>query len=263
MKAEHLLACIVVLAGAGVLAGQSYAEIDPESIVGIWLFDEGAGDVVRDSSKNGCDGEIAGDIQRAEGRFGEALLFPGAAGNRVRIPHRESLDLDTWSIALWAKLQDLGTWQWWFSKEAGFNGPKNFALVSNPEGTMYTAFNGIKSGHVEITSEADVHDDEWHHLAATYDMKMLRLYIDGTPKAEKAVVDSPVTFKTDAILGERLDSDNFIKGMIDELGLFNTGLSEDEVKDIMTHGLEEASGLAAVSPAGSATTTWALVRVAR
>ncbi|HIE28238.1 TPA: hypothetical protein EYP66_13215 [Candidatus Poribacteria bacterium] len=36
----------------------SSAKIDPGTIVGLWLFDEGAGDVARDSSKYGNDGNL-------------------------------------------------------------------------------------------------------------------------------------------------------------------------------------------------------------
>ena len=37
-----------------------YTEINSESIVGIWLLDEGQGKSVKDSSGNGNDGEIVG-----------------------------------------------------------------------------------------------------------------------------------------------------------------------------------------------------------
>ena len=37
-----------------------HTEINSESIVGIWLLDEGQGKSVKDSSGNGNDGEIVG-----------------------------------------------------------------------------------------------------------------------------------------------------------------------------------------------------------
>ena len=36
------------------------AEIDPDTIVGMWLFDEGKGNVATDESGNGLDGEFNG-----------------------------------------------------------------------------------------------------------------------------------------------------------------------------------------------------------
>ena len=46
------LTCISLIL-VGMLASQSYARIDPGAIAGMWLFDEGAGDVAKDSSGNG------------------------------------------------------------------------------------------------------------------------------------------------------------------------------------------------------------------
>ena len=40
-----------------VLSLLAQAEIEPEDIVGIWLFDQGAGKVAQDSSDNEIDGE--------------------------------------------------------------------------------------------------------------------------------------------------------------------------------------------------------------
>ena len=37
-----------------------HTEINPESIVGIWLLDEGQGKSIKDSSGNGNDGKIIG-----------------------------------------------------------------------------------------------------------------------------------------------------------------------------------------------------------
>ena len=57
-------------------AGQSYAEIDPETVVGVWLFDEGEGEIAGDSSENGNGGKIFG-AKWVDGKFGKALDFDG------------------------------------------------------------------------------------------------------------------------------------------------------------------------------------------
>jgi hypothetical protein len=60
MRVKYLLIAVVVLFAVGMLGGSSYAEINPESIVGLWFFDEGTGNIAEDSSGNGSDGEIVG-----------------------------------------------------------------------------------------------------------------------------------------------------------------------------------------------------------
>ena len=55
----------------------SDAEIDPESIVGAWLFDETNGKVAKDSSGNGNDGNLVGGAKWAKGKFGNAIELNG------------------------------------------------------------------------------------------------------------------------------------------------------------------------------------------
>ena len=53
-----LVWCIIFV--SLIFTGLSSA-LDPETIAGVWLFDEGSGDVAIDSSPNGNDGEFVGD----------------------------------------------------------------------------------------------------------------------------------------------------------------------------------------------------------
>ena len=51
-----LMACLCAI--GLVFAGRASAEIDPDTLVGAWLFDEGAGDTAADASTNGNDGAL-------------------------------------------------------------------------------------------------------------------------------------------------------------------------------------------------------------
>ena len=57
----------------------STAEIDFDTAVGIWLFDEGKGAVAKDISGEGNDGEVV-KAPWVDGKFGKALDFDGKAG---------------------------------------------------------------------------------------------------------------------------------------------------------------------------------------
>lgn len=55
------------------------AAIDKASIVGIWLFDEGSGNKVKDSSDNGNHGNLVNKPEwDNDGKFGKALSFETA-----------------------------------------------------------------------------------------------------------------------------------------------------------------------------------------
>jgi len=71
--------CISLAVVSLMFAGQSSAKVDPKTAAGIWLFDEGAGNVAKDTSANGNDGKFVGNPAWAKGKFGNALKFDGSS----------------------------------------------------------------------------------------------------------------------------------------------------------------------------------------
>jgi len=102
---------IVFLVVVSIFVSSSYA-VDKGNIVGAWLFEEGSGKEVKDASGNQHNGEIQGNKIEwtANGKFGKALRFfgdpkdPKDADCVVSIPHKDSLNLTTWSITAWLKV---------------------------------------------------------------------------------------------------------------------------------------------------------------
>ena len=47
-----IVASTVILFTTGILVNSSDAKIDPGTTIGIWLFDEGKGEIAKDISKN-------------------------------------------------------------------------------------------------------------------------------------------------------------------------------------------------------------------
>ncbi|MDO7873836.1 LamG-like jellyroll fold domain-containing protein [Hymenobacter sp. ASUV-10] len=86
------------------------------------------------------------------------------------------------------------------------------------------------------TSKA-INDGRWHHVAATYDGTTLRLYVDGT------IVGTNLqpAFNTTGFgwrLGSRILADNSVgeqlNGRLDEVRVYNTALTEEQVQADMT-----------------------------
>lgn len=261
MKARCLLIGVVVLFAAGVLTASSYGEFDPETCVGVWLFDEGEGDIAADSSGNENNGELMGDPEWVDGKFGNALEFDGAS-SYVSVPDSESLNPTT-AITLGA---------WIYPK--GFTGNGNGILTK--EGQYILGLNWPQGGNAEklnlwltiggwilFASDDAVSADSWSHVAVTYDGSTKKLYIDGN------LVNSGVFNAADRE-GEIATSANNIliaqgntgvgaqafKGLIDEIAVFNIALTETDIKDFMRGW----GFLTAVTPASKLTTTWAAVK---
>ena len=96
MKKVYFLLAVFVL--GAMLAGSSYAEIDPGDIIGIWFLEDDKGGVAKDSSGNGYDGEIIGDLEVVNARFNKGFEFDGVLGNYVSVEHDKSLNLAEFTI---------------------------------------------------------------------------------------------------------------------------------------------------------------------
>ena len=80
MKLGLTLICISLI-GIGVIltSTSDAATVANEAVLGVWLFDEGQGQRINDSSGNGNDGTLllAGQSKWIDGKFGKALEFDG------------------------------------------------------------------------------------------------------------------------------------------------------------------------------------------
>ena len=74
---HRIVITILSFAAALVLVASpdALSKIDPATLVGMWLFEEGAGDVAKDTSDAGNDGAIEGtqEMARREIRAGTGI----------------------------------------------------------------------------------------------------------------------------------------------------------------------------------------------
>ena len=55
---KFIRVCVSLSVIGLTFSGQSFAEIDPGTCVGAWLFEEGSGNIAQDFSGNGNDGNL-------------------------------------------------------------------------------------------------------------------------------------------------------------------------------------------------------------
>jgi len=210
------------------------AEVTMDDLCGLWLFDEGAGKTVKDSSGNGNDGEIIGDLNWVDGKFGKALEFPGESMNLVQIPDSDSLNPTTGiTISAWGWLADTGGNRRFLQKSTA--GSDNQYRLLLEWGTFkFDAGPGVSPK--EITTPI-FSTEEWHHVVGTYNGKESAIYIDGE-KVVSQNASGEMTPSTGPIfLGAKWNDPahpgDYWKGKIDEVAVFNRGLTEDEIKSLM------------------------------
>lgn len=235
---------------------QTFAKIDLKSIMGMWLFDEGKGDAVKDLSGNRNDGKI-NSAKWVEGKIGKALEFDSTGS--VEIPNNDSLNnVSEITIVAWVYLKrgvTSGTWNALVGKNPYTNG--YLMWIEVPQEPCSLVYVG---GRFDNRSGVQIDLNRWYHLAYTRALKgEMNFYIDGalvkvgtSPQGAISTIPGPLS-----IAGQ---SPQVLDGLIDEVAIFNVVLTADDIKSITTKGLEKALGLTAVSPAGKLATVWGVIK---
>ena len=102
---------------------------------------------------------------------------------------------------------------------------------------------------------------EWHHIVATYDEEMLHIYVDGEPDGQNPRNttpdnnDAPLTFAAVGTAGGTP-----LTGALDDIGLFDVALEEDDIREIMEKGLKEVLRVGSVSPSGRLISIWGHIK---
>lgn len=244
-----ICACFV-LTMFPVLAG-----VQVEHIVGVWLFDEGDGGIAADASGNGHDGELIETVSWVEdGRFGSALEFHGGE-DMVRVEHSDDLNLQTFTIMVWVKTPDSG--QALIHKQPS-SAMRNYILNIYTSTFVRASFSsgGVRT---DCDGTTPVNDDQWHHVAATYDQKSLKVYVDGELDGEVSSPDKQLENNEEPLqFGHAGGTGGYrYTGLMDEMAVYNIALSEDEIRTCMEKGLAEAL---AVAPAGKLATVWGAMK---
>ncbi len=274
MRKLSILAIVCLMAVLAIFAAVSDAAIDPKSIVGVWLFDEvNNKDLSPDSSDNGNDAELLKGAELVDdGKFDKALSLSGDDEFQIAmVETSKSLDscAEEYTTTTWVKLKK--------KDKVVLGGCCNddHAIINFKYTCLLNIFGpGRGGGHgkVEIGSgqlapswvagPTLVNDDKWHHIAFTYDGKKMIAYIDGKVDAESNT-GGVFGLTGQALRIGGMEGERPAWGLMDDVAVFNTALSEADVNDIMNQGLGKLFGFTPVTPIGRLTTVWASVKSER
>ena len=249
VMANLMLACVSLIVLNLMFTGISRAEFDLKDVAGMWLFNDGKGDVAADSSENGKDGELVnGPKWIKNGKFGSALEFDGNESKGHVLVGDLGLS-GAVTLVLWANPSDA---------------TDDDRLISNISGPTNPAFTTrFQSGAVEVWSSAwkpvipDFDDNKWGHYAFVFDGEgNVTGYYNG--KEGDTVADS-YTFTDIGIGANFLDQwGQYFSGQFDEIAFFSIALTKDDIEVLVTKGLKSAL---AVYPAGKLATTWGNIKI--
>lgn len=209
--------------------------------IGYWKFDENTGlTTVYDNSGNGKNLTMSGfnDETWVAGKSGSALKFDGNDDELTRADD-DSFDFgtsDSFSISLWVNFTSDQT------EDVNLIGKD-----TNPGWRLRYSFSNddiflqIRDGTNSPSTDtlnSTLRDGTWHHIVAVRDVTndQLRIYADGI------LQETPVTDSTTSTLNSTADlaigdsSRNF-EGIIDEVKIFSSALTQAQVRYIYNRGL--------------------------
>jgi len=234
--------CISFIIVSLMFAGQSYADVDPETIVGIWLFDEGEGDVAIDSSGNGNDGMLNGPEWTNESKFGGALEFNGA-GTYIEFATGESMKTQHLTFMAWFNTRKLDGYGHIFQTGNDWDDMAGCVFRVHQEGYAQSALAFGPGNTATWLNGPALEADTWYHMVLTYDGTTATLYLDGVNVAsgdgqgEIMYDDQPVRI---GVLSNTIGS--AFDGFIDEVALFDVALEAEDIEAIMNNGLAGVLG---------------------
>lgn len=207
----------------------------PDGLVLHYSFDKKTGEVVEDESGNDNDGEIHGPALTAEGKSGGGCVFRRGC---IVVPHSDSLNTTGGvTLATWVKLQTTkdtpqvvlakgysrrGSRRWVYLLEFIADSPRPQFVLPGRRRTYRCAFS------------RDLSFSEWHHIAATYNGKTEKLYIDGDKVKQRSTTIGLRQSSAPLTIGAyRKGSDTCaLTGALDDVMIFNRALSGTEVGQV-------------------------------
>ncbi|HHZ91224.1 TPA: LamG domain-containing protein [Candidatus Poribacteria bacterium] len=170
----------------------SKAEIDPKSIVVIYLFDNDTKNAVVDSSANEYNAEIIGKPKWTEGKYGQAIQLDGATWVDVDQKNQAAFSLPLFTIAAWVGNMKVAGHQYVLRRSTG-GADRNY-IVNVQLGTGFFVGRFSPGGKWSpVVSTTNVADGKWHHLTQTYEKKSgkVLVYVDGVLEKERKMGGQP------------------------------------------------------------------------
>ena len=215
------------------------------NIIGHWDFRKGTAD---DQSSNSNDGSFTVPPSWQNGPRGKTLLFDGV-NDYVDVGSHSSLNITTgdFSITAWARCR------------ASAPGESASRIFSNRDSIGYELMitkGGAGGNLLFVIDEGDVTaavssgganliDNQWHFVAATADRDGNVTYFvdgveDGTP-VDISAITGTLSNSANALIGQFADNaDTFFNGSIQEVTIYDTLLTQQQVSQLYNESLQEA-----------------------
>ena len=159
----------------------------------------------------------------------------------VEVSDASSLDFSSsLSVEFWAKpLDSQNGYATYVSKMNGWSNGA-WAVHSSGNGERIRWEINTTNGSYSFDTPTIVADGEWHHIACTWDGNTMKAYIDGDLDAYTSTNGTLINTSHPVRIGRRQDGQNSLKGLIDEVRIWNRAISQSEIQEKMNKAVNSA-----------------------
>lgn len=247
--------CIILLI---VLAGPAGATSIDSGLVAHYPFDGNA----QNKLMNKWHGTVSGATLTKD-RFdnlNSAYLFDGV-NDYIEMLNSDSMITGTFSISCWVFIDDTMKSQNVVGKAADHTGNykdyQDWAFATNVNGELsahVTSKLGVPYS-AKAVLDTSCETRKWLHIVMTWDTDTLKVYLDGNLTGKTvSLYDFDLSYRFNLSVGgssllSTIKPDRFLKGMVDDIRIYNIEIGDDVVDDLYKQGV---SGVEEI-PAGNST----------
>jgi hypothetical protein len=185
------------------------------------------------------NGQVTSDVTQlvGGGKFGDGLSFGGGSSHlrinyndvNILFGRNETIETDKFTLEAWVNTKESLPVQYIFQKgeNLGTESDNGYGLDIRADGKVYFWVFDKKGDKAEISQDfAGINQPvNWQHLAASYDGKNLKLYVNGILSVNQASTKAGGISQADLNL---LIGDKF-KGTMDDIVFWQKVLTQDEI----------------------------------
>jgi len=220
-------------------------------LIGYWKLDETSGTTAKDSSGSGLDGTLVNGPTWAGtgGVVKGAINIDDATAMAVEIPYQSGIEPTTGvTYAAWVYLTNNN----WYDVILNHKRDNDILRITNS--TLPQFILRINGTTRTLTAPSALSLNRWYHIVGKYDGSEMALYVNGKKVSSAAYAGNIGTWSRGWEIGtdgEFYIAGETIEGYIDEVRIYNRGLSDAEVRQLMLYR-EYRPSTSCTSPSGSA-----------
>lgn len=195
-------------------------------LVGYWAFDDGGGTRAEDSSVYNSTGTLTSGPTWTNGKNGKAIFFDGVddyvdIGNTSAVAPPNAITITAWVKATTTTVtQDI--------IDDDNNGTIGYFLRITSSGKLFGRINSVT-----VTGNTTIQANVWNHVALVYDGANVYVYLNGISDATPAARTGTITYSgSSKNIGKRPAGGALFNGTIDEVRMYDRGLSSSEIYNL-------------------------------